>query len=119
MPEILPDSRTRGGRGAKIGRWGVYWVPVYCANCGVFYGTVPEESCTFAFWLCQPCFQKYGAVAGTMVEPEHVFWQHVNAEMEEKHGRILSPEELQVIVDADSSPLASLLKQGAANFKGA
>lgn len=118
MKDILPDSRARGGRGAVLGKWGVYWVPVYCASCGVFYGRVPEETCTFAFWQCDDCFKKYGLIAGTMVEPETVFWHKVAQEMDEKYGRELTPEELQSIVDADSSPLASLLKEGTINLKG-
>lgn len=116
--DILPDSRAKSGRGAVIGKWGIYWIPVYCASCGVFYGRVPEESCTFAFWQCDKCFAKYGLVAGTMVEPETVFWQRVHQEIDEVYGRELTLEELQAIVDADSTPLASLIKQGAANLRG-
>lgn len=121
MTDILPDSRTRerskGRKGAVIGMWGIYWIPIYCANCSVFYGRVPEES-SFAFWLCNKCYAKHGLEAGLMAEPESVFWAKVNAEAEDVYGGELTIDQLQSIVDADSSPLASLIKQGATNLKG-
>lgn len=117
MRDILPDSRAKAGRGAVIGHWGIYWEPVYCANCGVFYGRVPEES-SFAFWLCRSCYDKHGIPAGMMAEPESVFWETVSQEIDETYGRQLTIAELQAIVDADSTPLASLIKQGAANLRG-
>ena len=79
MIEILPDSRTISGRGAIRGPGGS-WTPIFCANCGTAGGRVPEENMTFAFWLCNPCWEKHGAIAGTMVTPDEVFWAEVAEE---------------------------------------
>jgi hypothetical protein len=75
-PELLPDSRPRAPKGAKwhVGAW---WVPVFCANCGIPYGYVPEENCQFACWLCDKCADTYGEIANTMFMPDEVFWQKV------------------------------------------
>ena len=117
-PDILPSSKTKVIKGGYLGKWGLWWIPIYCANCGADGGSVPEETCNFAFYLCPPCYEKWGLTAGLMAEPETVFWHRVNQEMESKYGRVLTPQELMTIIDADSSPLASLLKEGATILKG-
>jgi hypothetical protein len=111
MQDILPDSRPREVRGARVGKNGVWWIPIFCPSCGADAGWIPEVS-GFAFWLCQPCFDRYGAIAGTYAEPDTVFWARVQGEMDEKYGRVLTLQELQSVLDADSSPLASLLREG-------
>ncbi len=76
-PAILPDTRAKRPTGGKCfqGRW---WIPIHCANCGTPGGFVPEENMTFAFWLCEPCYETHGAIAGTMVLPDEIFWADVN-----------------------------------------
>lgn len=81
MADLLPDSRARDGR--EVTR---HWflgntVPIFCANCGKEGGRVPEENCTFAFWLCDNCVETFGPIAGTMMVPDEVFWQQVADDM--------------------------------------
>ena len=73
--DILPDSRLKAPKGAKPSRTLGWWTPVFCAICGVPYGYVPEENCTFACWLCNECSETHGAVFGTMMMPDEVFWE--------------------------------------------
>lgn len=109
MTDILPDSRLERPKGAV---WrGSWWVPVFCANCGADGGLVPEENMTFAFYLCDPCAEKYGEVAGTYLMPDEVYWERLKQEQLNTYGRVLTAEELVQIVEADASPLATLIKQ--------
>lgn len=110
-PDLLPDSRLRETKGA-VNRAGVWWVPVFCANCGVPYGYVPEENCTFACWLCEKCEPTYGPVAGVMLMPDEVFWQKVQQEQLDRYGRLLTEQELLQVQDEAATPLGTLLKQG-------
>lgn len=111
LSEVVPDSRSRAGRGARPGPLGQMWVPIYCANCGKSGGEVPEQSTTFAFWLCNPCFETYGELTTMMVVPDEVFWAKVQEAQMNDYGRLLSTEELVAIVEADASPLAALFRQ--------
>lgn len=89
-----------------------WMVPVFCANCGASGGMVPQENMTFAFYLCDPCHEKHGVIAGTLAVPDEVFFEQVKQEQLDKYGRLLSPAELQHVVDANSSPLATLISKG-------
>jgi hypothetical protein len=110
-PEVLPDSRPRVVRG-QVWRAGSWWNRIFCANCGTAGGLVPEENMTFAFYLCQPCADKYGAIAGMTMTPDQVFWEKLKQEQMDRYGRMLEVNELIDIVAADASPLATLIKQG-------
>lgn len=109
--EVLPDSRPINLRGARLGPGGVYWVPVYCANCGCDGGLTPEES-TFLFYLCTKCAETYGEIAGTLMMPDQVFWEKLKQEQLEAYGRYLTEQELVQVVAEDASPLATLIKEG-------
>lgn len=111
---VLPDSRLKSSRAVVRGLLGgkiVNWVRVFCANCGIPYGLVPEASCTFACWLCDPCAEAWGVEFGAALMPEEVFWKKVHEEMVDKHGRILTVEETLKVVET-SSPLTTLLREG-------
>jgi len=109
-PNVLPDSRLTHNPtlGSVMMDWPVgdgttvrlECVPIFCANCGKSYGFVPKDNTTFAFWLCDPCFDKHGPPPGTYVSSDHAFREKVKAEMLEKFGRILTAEELQAMADA-------------------
>lgn len=86
-------------------------VPVFCVNCGAEHGYVPLENTTFSFWLCQPCFDKYGAIAGTMVRPDHEFWEKVYQEMDAHYGHCLNEIELFMLQEQGWGRLASLVKE--------
>lgn len=115
---VAPDcrlSKITTPKGAIQGSMG--WMePVFCANCGVRGPDVPAENMTFAFWLCDKqingCFERFGAIAGTMVMPDQVFWQKIKEESLEHYGRELTHEELGAVVASDTSPLATLIKEG-------
>ncbi|MDE2102482.1 MAG: hypothetical protein KGL39_34870, partial [Patescibacteria group bacterium] len=97
---ILPDSRAHTGKQGVMMDWQmpdgttvrVEAVHVFCANCGKLYGLVPKENTVFTFWLCAPCFEKYGAIAGTFAQPDGEFMQSVVEEMTERFGRTLTAE---------------------------
>ena len=92
--DLLPDSRTRSRAGGKYHKELECWlVPVWCANCGVPYGYVPEHN--FACWLCNACVETHGLIAGTMLMPDEILWQTVQDEMMDKHGRHLTTQELE------------------------
>lgn len=112
--DVMPDSRLGTVLTPKRAEWraGAFWVPIFCASCHVKGGLVPEENMTFAFWLCTPCYEKYGVLADTMVTPDEVFYEQLRREQMEAYGRILSPEEIVTVVEADASPLATLITQG-------
>ncbi len=100
---VLPDSRLHDANLATVmvdwslpsgGTVRIEVAPVYCASCGVMFGYVPKENTSFAFWLCNQCFETYGAVVGTFAVPEEEFNQAVAHEMEERYGRHLTELEL-------------------------
>lgn len=109
--DLLPDCRARSEADERPGRFGPE-VAIYCANCGVHYGWFTKSAITFAFALCQKCFDKYGSIAGFMAAPDEVFWDAVRQESEALHGRMLDPVELYFETKAGTSPLAKLVKEG-------
>jgi len=106
---LLPDSRPRHQTNVTFHN-GMNWVPIYCANCAKDGGLVPEENCTFAFYLCDTCAEKWSPLADTYLVPDEVFWAKLQEEQLEKYKRILSPEELVELLKDDSSTLAKLGK---------
>jgi hypothetical protein len=102
--DILPDSRLRAPRGVQF-HLGYNWVPIFCANCGASGGFVPEDSCNFAFYLCQPCSEKLPPVEGTYVEPDRVFWEKVKEAQIEKYGHELTPEEIAVVLNTQENTI--------------
>jgi hypothetical protein len=111
-PDLLPDSRCKKVFTSKgvVFRVGVPWIPIYCASCHCDGGFVPEENCTFAFYLCEPCFERYGAIAGTYAMPDEVFWEKLR-EAQQKYGKWLEPDELALALENDRG--LQLLKQEA------
>ena len=63
----------------------------------------------FAFYLCQPCADKYGSVAGTWAEPDALFWQKVKEAQWEREGRELTPREILEKLDDPHSYLNKLV----------
>ena len=111
MTCVLPDSRLASSQGGVMVDWPltlpdgtertvrVECVPVFCGNCGVPYGYVPKDNTTFAFYLCPPCFEKYGEVAHTYALPDDEFNRNVEHEMKERFGRPLTASEIAVAAD--------------------
>lgn len=110
--DLLPDSRLKHNgtpKGRVFTPMGAF-VPVFCANCGKEGGLCPEENMNFLFYQCNDCAQKYGQLAGTLSMPDEVFWEQVKQEQMASYGRYLTELELAAVVEADASPLATLIK---------
>lgn len=114
QPDVLPDSRGSAGSKQSIG--GAWWIPIFCANCGASGGYVPEENMTFAFYLCNPCSEKWGAIANTYQEPDAVFFKRIELAQLEKYSRLLGPLELLQELEKADSPLAKLAREGLKRF---
>lgn len=113
-PDILPDSRLRETKGRVRhvsdllgGQW---WIPIFCANCGADGGFIPEESKSFAFYLCESCGEKWEPLAGTMKVPTEVFWETVKQEQLEKYGRELTGLEVAEALKDEHHVLSLLAK---------
>lgn len=99
--DVLPNCLPKVTR-KVVWRGPMAWIPLFCANCGADGGLVPEEGSDFAFYLCDPCAEKWAPLAGTMLVPDEVFWQKLNAAQVEKYGRILTPpEQVEALKDGD------------------
>lgn len=109
--DILPDSRPKEPKG-RVFQGAVSWIPIFCANCGADGGLVPEENCNFAFYLCNQCAETHGQVPGHMMMPDQVFWERIKQEELDSFGRFLDEIELAQVLEADASPLATLIKSG-------
>ena len=114
--ETLPDSRLKDtSKGEKRMPFAnicpMNWVPIFCANCGAAGGYVPEENCTFAFYLCNKCAEKWSPLAGTMAVPDELFWQKVKEAQIEKYGRELTALEINAALAEQESDLAKLAKE--------
>jgi len=107
---VLPDSRARVTRGVTTVR-GANYVPIYCANCGAPGGGVSAEHMTFAFYLCNPCHEKWGPIAGTYAVPDEVFWEKVKQAQLETYGHILDADELAREADKPESVIAKLIRE--------
>lgn len=109
--DILPDSRTRARKGStRVVVNGVVhnMIPVFCASCGVPWGLVPEQFCTFAFVTCNDCDAKHGIIAGLWTEPDAVFWQRVQQAQEKEADQTLA--QLAAKLDDPSSELAKIAR---------
>jgi hypothetical protein len=110
--DVLPDSRARDPKGLILRSPMGNMVPIFCASCHKQGGYCPEENMHFICWLCNDCAGKYGEIAGTMFMPDEVFWKKVEQAQLEEHGRLLSEQELQTVVQEGASPLARLIQTG-------
>ena len=103
MTDVLPSCIARERK--TVVRAGQTWIPLFCANCGADGGLVLEQDLgdNFAFYLCDPCAEKWGPIAGMTMVPDEVFWAKVRDAQMEEYGRILTPEEQgEQLKDGDS-----------------
>ncbi len=91
--DILPSSVARETKRVVVQN-GLPWVPIFCANCGRDGGMVPEPSKDFAFYLCDPCGEKWSPMIGTMVVPQERFWETARQEQLERLGREMTDIEV-------------------------
>jgi len=107
---LLPDCRARDPKSRVMWANGMAWVAVHCANCGALGGYVPEENMTFAFYLCNPCTEKWSPQADQLAVPDEIFFQLVKEEQLEKYGRELTTPELLVVLADENSSLSKLAR---------
>lgn len=95
---------------------GVWYVPVYCANCGKQYGMVPESHVSFVFALCdQGCAGRWGDLAHTYVDPDELYRRYMIEAQIEGFGRLLTPEEVTRELAQRESAMAKLAADFAAH----
>ena len=87
------------------------WLKIFCANCGADGGSVLENDYDFAFYLCDPCADKWGPIAGTYMEPDSVFWEKVKQAQLEKFGRELQPQEIAEELKNEHSIISKLARE--------
>jgi hypothetical protein len=111
LPNSLPrepkTNPTLSGRGLE-------WLYIYCASCGKDGGSVlkcdvPNRE-EFAFYLCDPCAEKYGKIDGTHFVPDEMFFAKVREASIERHGRELLESEVHKLLDDPNSFISKLVK---------
>lgn len=110
--DLLPNCVTKETKNVVM-RNGVPYVPIFCANCGCDGGWVPQDSIEatgFAFYLCNPCAEKWAPLAGTYMVPDDVFWEKVKQTQIETYGRELSGEEVAEALKDDQHILTKLAR---------
>jgi hypothetical protein len=110
MTDILPDSRLRDPTQIEM-RHGTPWVRIFCANCGVAAGRVPEHQ--YTFYQCPPCAERFGPPPGMYALPEERFGELVTMEMQDQYGRQLTEAEIAVELLKNESPLSVLARSRA------
>lgn len=113
IASVLPSSVAREIKGDRV-RNGVKEIPIFCANCGVDGGWVPEPSKDFAFFLCDDnqngCSAKWSPMVDFMVVPQEKFWEVARQEQLERLGREMTPVEIANAVKDPNHWLHSLLR---------
>lgn len=110
--DLLPSSVPRVSRGVVV-QDGTSYVPCFCANCGKRGPNVINGDQHFAFYLCEPCAETHGAIAGTMMIPDEVHWEMQRQEQLERYGRQLSIAELAEVEKDGSHTLTKLARDHA------
>ena len=113
-PNILPNCLLKTPKvDIGLSGRGVTWFYLYCANCGKDGGRVQDThlSDQFAFYLCNYCAETYGAIDGTYMVPDEVFWQKVKDAQMEEFGRELSVDEIVEALKDGSHMLTKLAKE--------
>jgi hypothetical protein len=111
--EILPNSLASDKTRGVVFRDGEPYLPLYCANCNKDSGTFVRDTelpDNFAFYLCDPCGDKWGGLAGYMLSPDEAFWATVKAEQIEKYGRELSGDEVATALTDSEHVLSKLAR---------
>jgi hypothetical protein len=111
LPNSIPRSKKVDYSMSSPGR---EWLYLFCASCGADGGRVlatdvPNRE-EFAFYLCNDCAGKHGAIDGTYTVPDEVFFQKVREASIERRGRELQPHEILVELDDPHSFLTKLVK---------
>jgi hypothetical protein len=115
MPgDILPNCIALRNEKSVVWGNGMKWLPTFCANCGKEGGMVLqtdwERVKNFAFYLCDPCADKWAPMANTGLAPDEVFWRKLHEAQLEAFGRDLTEEEIVEALRDDESIITKLVK---------
>ena len=113
MPEILPNCILKDEKAdPKLSGNGVEYLYLFCANCGCDGGRVLKMDVphNFAFYQCDDCAAKYGAVVGTYVEPDAIFWAKMHQVQVERFGHVLDEFELAETLKDENHTVSKLVK---------
>jgi len=108
LPSSIPKERKID---TSISSHGMNWIYIFCANCGKDGGRVLENDYDFAFYLCEPCAENYGKIAGIYMEPDSIFWQKIVDAQVEKYGRTLTAQETAIELQDETSMISKLKKE--------
>ncbi|HWW84183.1 MAG TPA: hypothetical protein VNZ26_11300 [Vicinamibacterales bacterium] len=112
--DILPNCIAARSERTIVWANGMKWIPIFCANCGTDGGQVLEtdweRAKNFAFYLCDPCAEKWSPLAGMALSPDEAFWQKIREAQIENFGRELSNVELVEALKDDEHVLTKLCK---------
>jgi hypothetical protein len=115
MPtEILPNCIAQRSERSIVWANGMKWLPTFCANCGNEGGMVLETDWNrvknFAFYLCEPCAQKWSPMADVAIAPDQAFWNKIHEAQLEQFGRDLTEAEIIEALKDDEHILSKLCK---------
>jgi hypothetical protein len=112
LPNCIPSSHKIDW---NLSRSGANWLYLYCANCGCDGGRVREcdlpNKEEYAFYLCDPCAEKYGAVTNTMMVPDEVVFKKITEAQIEKYGAPLTAQQLIIELQDETSLISKLKKE--------
>jgi protein-arginine kinase activator protein McsA len=112
--DTLPNSIAV--RSSKTVVWanGMKWIPLFCANCSKegphVLETELERVNNWAFYLCEPCAEKWSPMVDMCIEPDQAFWRKAHEAQFEKYGRLLEPDELVEVLKDDTNTITRLCK---------
>lgn len=69
-----------------------------------------ERVKNFAFYLCEPCAEKWSPLADYAIAPDELFWQKVRDAQLENFGRELTESEMAEALKDDTHILTKLAK---------
>jgi hypothetical protein len=112
--DVLPNCIAQRNERSIVSANGMKWLPIFCANCGKDGGLVLETDWSrvknFAFYLCDPCTEKWSPMADVALVPDQVFWQKIHEAQLEAFGRDLTEAEIVEALRDDDHILTKLCK---------
>jgi len=111
---VLPNSIAVRSQKTVVWPNGMKWIPLFCANCGKDGGLVLENEWdrvkNWAFYLCDPCAERWSPLVDMALAPDEVFWKKVREAQLEAYGRELTNAELVEALKDDNHILTKLAK---------
>lgn len=112
--DILPNCIAQRSEKTVVWPNGQKWIQLSCGNCGKDGGLVLEvdydRAKNFAFYLCEPCAEKWSPLVDTYMAPDEAFWQKIRDAQMEEFGRELTPMEIVEALKDDNHILTKLCK---------